>query len=270
MDIFYYQKGDYDQSYGNQFPLYINNFGYYKGINKKVTTSRPLGRQDYQLIYVSNGELVLPDKKLYAGDFCVFLPNTPQSYSYIPSESCSYYWIHFIGYDVPSILKENGIINGFNQGNGRKLEADNLFRAFKDSLLNSEKTITPYSISLLNSILLLLSSKTLTTNPYLKAVRLIEDLTKQVTIKELASLYNMSQEHFIRSFKNAYGKTPQNYRICYQISQAKNLLADTQLHANQVAEICGFSDYYYFSRLFKKYEGISPTEYKKNSTQSNR
>jgi AraC-like DNA-binding protein len=73
----------------------------------------------------------------------------------------------------------------------------------------------------------------------------------------------MTPEHFIRSFKRAYGRTPQNYRIHYLILQAKSLLSDTRLSVSGIANICGYSDQYYFSRLFKKHTGVTPSEYRR-------
>lgn len=264
MEIYFYKSEKYDQTDKNVYPIYVNNFGYYKGLNKKININRPLGRKDFQLIFVSSGKVIFEKHELHAGDYLILTPNKPQRYTYTPSETSAYYWIHFTGYEAYTILNKNNIIDGINKANGHKFETDNLFRLINDSLTLSNSEISSYTNSLFYSLLLLLSLPSINNTPFLKAVRLIEDLSNKITIKQLAKTYNMTEEHFIRSFKKVYGKTPQNYKINYQLSQAKNLLLDTELSALNISEICGFNDYYYFSRLFKKYEGVSPLNFRKN------
>ena len=82
---------------------------------------------------------------------------------------------------------------------------------------------------------------------------------------ELAKRYRMSTGYFIESFKSVYGATPMNYRAAKQSEQAKLLLRDTDLSVSAVAELCGFSDPLYFSRRFRKYTGMSPTEFRRST-----
>lgn len=78
----------------------------------------------------------------------------------------------------------------------------------------------------------------------------------------LARLCNMSASHFSHAFKKAYGLTFQEFLLRYRVGRACRLLAATG--SPKVAEIAfsvGFSDPSYFSRVFKRYTGVVPSEF---------
>ena len=65
-------------------------------------------------------------------------------------------------------------------------------------------------------------------------------------------------------FKKVANVTPNEYLISIRISNAKQLLSESNLSVAQIAEMCGFNDASYFSYYFKKTFGITPREYKEN------
>ena len=74
--------------------------------------------------------------------------------------------------------------------------------------------------------------------------------------------------HFCRIFKQKTGLTPNAYLNRLRIEKAKKLLAKTNENMNikQIADSCGFNDQYYFSRIFKRSEGVSPAHWKRQKT----
>lgn len=77
-------------------------------------------------------------------------------------------------------------------------------------------------------------------------------------------------DHFRKRFRKETGKTPLQYLTELRLTHAKNLLSSkNDLRIETVAEACGFSDAFYFSRCFKKHFGRSPLDYKKNSAKQN-
>ena len=72
-------------------------------------------------------------------------------------------------------------------------------------------------------------------------------------------------DYFRRCFVEEMGQTPVAYITRLRIERAKNLLTQSPpLSVEQVAEQCGFTDSFYFSKTFKKHIGLSPLQYRKN------
>ena len=80
---------------------------------------------------------------------------------------------------------------------------------------------------------------------------------------ELAERCLVSVSTLQRVFKNTYGKTISEYRNELRISKAKKLLITGSYSIEETAEMLGFYDSAYFSRCFKKAEGLSPKKYLK-------
>lgn len=77
----------------------------------------------------------------------------------------------------------------------------------------------------------------------------------------LAHKCNLSETHFRKLFLSRFGITPRQFIIDARINKAKQLLTEGSLKIGTVAEICGFSSQYHFSRCFKAHIGQTPTEY---------
>ena len=264
----YYARGHeaYNLQMGEGEDLYINNFGSFRAIEEGIPTFRPSGRADYHIIYVSSGEITVGEKTLKNGDFCLFYPKTPQNYIYRPSEHSVYYWCHFTGKTVDKLLLENRLSEGIYTDNGRKQETDALFSLIQDATKHKDGLNSKYLHQLFSSLLSLLASRSEAAYPYKRAIEMLEDITVNASVEDIAKMYKVSIPHFIRSFKNCYGTTPCQYRISCQLALARNLLRDTTLPLAAVAEECGFSDPFYFSRIFKRHTGVSPSRYRERGT----
>ena len=92
---------------------------------------------------------------------------------------------------------------------------------------------------------------------------MMRDFERDYKLKDYAEVMGVSEGHFIRSFKKSTGKTPLEYRACEQIEYAKTLLIETKLKNKDVASLAGFPDALYFSRVFRKHTGLSPSKFRK-------
>ena len=96
------------------------------------------------------------------------------------------------------------------------------------------------------------------------AVRYIEEhYAENFKMSFLAEKFNLSQSHFRKLFKGFTGLSPVEYRNGLRIEHAKELLSRNTVSVSEVALAVGIEDQFYFSRIFKESEGVSPLRYKK-------
>ena len=89
-------------------------------------------------------------------------------------------------------------------------------------------------------------------------------LDEQITNEKLAHMANMATNSFSRLFKQQTGHTPQSYIRKMRIENACMLLLHSGSAISNIADACGFSDRYYFSKVFKQETRVSPALYRKN------
>lgn len=87
-------------------------------------------------------------------------------------------------------------------------------------------------------------------------------LFSNLNLEELARLCNQSLSSFKREFKKEFNDSPNNYIVGKRIDKAKELLNMTKLSINEIAFEVGFQDQLYFSRLFKKRLGTTPSNFR--------
>ncbi|SDN25371.1 two-component system, response regulator YesN [Paenibacillus sp. yr247] len=88
---------------------------------------------------------------------------------------------------------------------------------------------------------------------------------QDVTLQEIASRFYLSREYISRKFKQEFEVNLSDYLGQIRMSKAKVLLRNPYLRISQVAEMVGYQDEKYFSKVFKKLEGITPNEYRKTA-----
>lgn len=92
--------------------------------------------------------------------------------------------------------------------------------------------------------------------------RLMETGSNNPDIARLARELGVSYTHFRRVFKASTGVSPRQFLINARIARAIRLLEDPLLKLGEVASRSGFSDPFYFSRLFKRKTGLSPSQWR--------
>lgn len=95
-----------------------------------------------------------------------------------------------------------------------------------------------------------------------------EDLSYPYKLEELAASINYSVPYFSSMFKKAVGESFMQYLTRLRIEQAKLLLLTTDHKTFEISESIGFENYRSFNRIFKKETGVSPSDYRKQGTQS--
>lgn len=84
-----------------------------------------------------------------------------------------------------------------------------------------------------------------------------------ISVEFLAEQANLSRYHFSRLFKELTNRSIKDYINAIRMNKAEHLLRNTELSLAEIAEAVGCQDIYYFSRLFKAYKSIPPSEVRK-------
>lgn len=92
-----------------------------------------------------------------------------------------------------------------------------------------------------------------------------EHLGENLTLDDLASSVALSRYHFARRFRASTGTTPHEYVLTQRVAKAQTLLTRTNYPLLDIAVICGFADQSHLNRVFKKYTGVPPGHYRKQS-----
>lgn len=94
-----------------------------------------------------------------------------------------------------------------------------------------------------------------------------QNFQEQIPVDKLAELAGLSVSRFFKVFQDASGMSPNQYVLNFRLSRAQELLiGDACIH--KIASLTGFGDQFYFSRIFKKKLGLSPSLFRARNRQS--
>ena len=242
-------------------------------------TDRPQGRGDYQLYYIVAGKAHFYfDGKLnilQKGDMVIFRPHEEQIYELYLSDAPETFWVHFTGADVETLLdyyqipKDKGKIF-----TGISAEYQWIFRQMIQELQRKRVNYEDMLNIHLRHIFLLVNrylqeGNHLVTGLYdevEKATKYFnENYNKNIVIEKYAEENLMTPAWFIHNFKQVTQQTPMQYIIMLRINNSKYLLENSKYNVSQIATAVGYDNPLYFSRLFRKYVGMSPLEYRKKN-----
>src|SRR5262249_24412191 len=101
----------------------------------------------------------------------------------------------------------------------------------------------------------------------LRQVRLAKNMmdrhwAEPIDVAAVAARAGYSRYHFIRAFRAVYGQTPGQYLSRRRIERAEDLLRTADLSVTEICVLVGFSSLGTFSTSFKKYSGLTPTQYR--------
>lgn len=245
----------------------------------KLPTFRPRGRLDFQLLYVASGKTHFyfeegKDTVVSAGNMVLYRPKEPQKYVYYGSEQAEVYWVHFTGSNVRNILKSYGITNDMRViPAGTLLDYSRIFKQMIQELQQCRAGYEELLAMLLRQIFIIinrqmtkertLKSDYLDTEMELALEYFNTNYNKDLNIDDYAASRGMSVSWFIRTFKQYAGTTPMQYIVALRITNAQMLLETTNYNVTEIGNFVGYDNPLYFSRIFKKQKGFSPSEYRK-------
>lgn len=95
---------------------------------------------------------------------------------------------------------------------------------------------------------------------------IITNLSKVVSVKDVAEQVNLSAEYFTKLFKKDTGQNIKDFIIQSKVSAAKDLLEHSNISVSMVALELGYDNFSHFTQIFKKHESMTPSEYRKKCT----
>ncbi len=257
--------------------IYLQEIGFLKA-NKAHTSSRD-NFPSYLFFTVSSGEGTLTYEnetyKLKKGD-CVFI-DCRKGYSHQTSKNLwELSWVHFYGPTMHQIYKkylERGGLCTFHPDSIK--EYQNLLNVIYDIADSDDYVRDMLIYEKLISLLTLLMKESW--NPdsgkknslpqkkqnlqeikeYLEA-----NFKSKISLDELEKKFYINKFYLTRIFKEQFGMSINNYILQVRITHAKQLLRFSSLSIEEISVECGMDDANYFSRTFKKIEGISPRGYR--------
>ena len=255
--------------------LSLNNCGTENFFHKKIVIKREGGRADYLILYIAKGvcRAVIDDEQqlLKEGSLILFRPYEKQSYSFGP-EYCSSMFVHFTGRGCEALLKKIHM----DKGNIFYIGKDPLYeKTFADlehnffyQQSNSAMFCSAYLYLLLSIIGRNLKGDTgkallhdnrierACTNIYIR-------YNYPLDIQKLADECYLSISRFSHLFRQMTGYSPLAFQRHIRVEKSKLLLENQNYSIGEIAQSVGYDDQNYFSRVFTKETGLSPTKYRK-------
>lgn len=209
-----------------------------------------------------------------AGHMVVYRPKEPQKYVYYGDDKTEVYWVHFTGSNVTNILRSYGISDDMRVINtGTSLEYTRIFKQMIQELQRCQINYEELLVLLLKQIFISIqrqmvkeyqSKNVFWDREMENAMQYFNDnYNTEINVKEYASSRGMSVSWFIRNFKQYTNTTPMQYIVSIRVSNAQILLETSNYNITEIGNIVGYDNPLYFSRIFKKQKGTSPSEYRK-------
>lgn len=100
-------------------------------------------------------------------------------------------------------------------------------------------------------------------------VRLVEymeaHVADDIALSDMARVVGLTESHFCRSFKRAFGASPIQRLTQQRIERAKQHLAEGRLSVQDVAQACGYAEPGHFSRVFRRMTGLTPSAWRRQA-----
>ncbi len=232
-------------------------------------------RDFYLLHYIvsGNGTYVVGDHeyKLGAGDCFLSYPHREVSYFADARNPWEYAWVGFSGTEAAMILgatdftQDEPYIRDTSHGE-KILELIREIYLAKGNSFSAGINMTGKLYELLSLFVEDSSAEPVQMGARLYVQSAMEYITENyagpITIEEISDYVGISRSQLFRCFQQVTGISPKEYLTQYRIKKACQLLTQTSFSMTAIANSLGFENSLYFSKAFRKVQGVSPSEYR--------
>lgn len=229
-------------------------------------------RESYKLYYVTKGRglLTIDGRSFVAseGQSFLTLPFSSACLSPDVSNPWDYCWVEFKGLEAAKIISRTTFSN--NSPVVNDINIPNIKNLFDIPECNTPKT--SYQYRAIGKLILLLSfylehcpcAETDQKNYTIMALNYIEKYYRnpEISVTSVAEHIKIDRTYLYRLFKKETGMSVIDYINDCRIATAETMLFDKNVSIKDVAYSVGFTDQMYFSKVFKKIKGFSPTDYR--------
>ena len=230
--------------------------------------------QDHLLILCIEGEAYVNIENhpclVRGGDLVLIPAGAAHRYTAAPDNPWTIHWVHYTGPLASYFQQHMGFTDGVNvQHIGRQ---PRLLMDFNGLLSVQHAGFrTPGLVHVANRLRQLLAGVPLSLDqtarsrqPDLEVIHnfMREHLNERITLGELAEMTGLTPAHFATRYREATGVSPIQHILHLKVERACQLMDTTDHSFASISRSLGYDDNYYFSRLFKKIMGQSPTDYR--------
>ena len=260
----------FEDSYAAGLNVVSNMGGFYVCLDDDWVYPGGRFRQN-KFYYITSGECVIfiEGKEFHgrAGDWFFIPANAYHSFHNIKGSGFKKFWSHFDVYPDNKIFERLSLPYCFKVSDREAVDLlfKNYARHASSKKLSDIILAKGYLTELLGEYInaagesdVFISSKE--SEQFDDLLRYInENIERDFSNSQLASMLYIHPNHLIRLFKEKTGKTPSRYIAERKMERARRLIETSDKQISQISEAVGISDYAYFSRLFKSCYGMSPS-----------
>lgn len=245
----------------------------------------PYARNHYLFHYVISGTGTLQstdshgdtrEYRIKSGQGFLISPKQINTYFADEEHPWEYVWVEFDGLKVKEALELAGLT--FDQPLYRS-NARDLSQLLKEELLYIAQHAAASPFHLIGHMYLMLDylTRSSSNRKLLQSGRLRDYYIREAThfveqnfqndisVEDMAAACSLNRSYFGKIFREAVGKSPQEFLISYRMNKAAELLKLTKLSIGDISNAVGYANQLHFSRAFKSVYGISPKQWRREA-----
>ena len=224
-----------------------------------------------KLFYVHKGSciIIIDGLSHFVDEDCSAVVFPFQQYHIEKAEKLKFYWIEFTGFLAPSIISRTAF--SCNSPVVGKMMRPRLYELFEYPNCTGKQLYNQYRngaiiMMIFSYYLQYFPNKRTHENDYVYSARTYieaEFHNPEFNVSKLADHLKIDRSHLYRVFKSETGLSPMEYINRRRISEAEVLMVNRRMSIKDVAFSVGYTDQLYFSRVFKRLSGRTPTEFRR-------
>lgn len=253
-------------------PIFVKGAG---AIDPQFHVKRENGYAYDQLLFCTGGAgkvIFSGEEHMITENMCIFLPRKNPHEYYALGDKWEIKWVCFDGDGLPSLLERleftSPFICNILKDTGYELDIRHLYRSIIDDEVFGGFTAS----ALLYGLLIKVYKSSNSSNGVPRSQKNIviantleyidNNYYLPITIEILAELSGVTAQHLCRVFKETLDIRPFEYISRKRVQEAKKLLFETDESINEISNRVGYNDCSYFSSVFKKIEGTTPSDFR--------